>query len=526
MIGVVSKLEENKIFVQCLPTGPEVVDGLNEIEVQQEKWENIRYTINKSTRQLDSDVLGSFTQFPLRLAWAITIHKSQGLTFDKAIIDAGEAFAPGQVYVALSRCTNLDGMILKSRVKSSSLFNDKRIIEFSKQSASPHQLEEEIASAGKYYQQAVLISTFNFSTALNTWKELIDYLLEHNSSFNPETFSWVEALSGKLEGLQETATKFHLQLQFLFQQTGIPEENRALQERLTAASAYFSRETDTIIQAIKNSPVITDSRLHAKEFNESVREIAAELSVKKYLMEGFSTPFNLDHYHHQRKNFELPVFSVNAYAGAAQKGADHPNPELHQQLRKVRERICAKRDLPVYIVAGSNTIDEMARYLPHTLAELRKISGFGDVKIKQYGQQFLDVITAYCNDHNLTSLIMNKTGKKEPTKKPGISKMKRDTYRETFDLYKMGNPIPEIAKARSLTIGTIETHLLKFLLTGEIKIEELILPDKLEIIESAIQKQPGGSVTAIKQQLGSEVSFGEIRMVKAGLGFTSTNEME
>ena len=76
--------------------------------------------------------LGSFTQYPLRLAWAITIHKSQGLTFEKAIIDAGEAFAPGQVYVALSRCTNLDGMVLKSKIRPNSLFTDQRIVEFSR----------------------------------------------------------------------------------------------------------------------------------------------------------------------------------------------------------------------------------------------------------------------------------------------------------------------------------------------------------------------------------------------------------
>ena len=83
-----------------------------EIEVVKETWKNIRYSVNKNTRQLDEEVLGSFIQFPLRLAWAITIHKSQGLTFEKAIIDAEEAFAPGQVYVALSRCTSLSGMVL------------------------------------------------------------------------------------------------------------------------------------------------------------------------------------------------------------------------------------------------------------------------------------------------------------------------------------------------------------------------------------------------------------------------------
>ena len=170
----------------------------NEIEVSKEKWENIRYTLNKTTRQLDSDVLGSFTQYPLRLAWAITIHKSQGLTFEKAIIDAGEAFAPGQVYVALSRCTNLEGMVLQSRVQSSSLFSDTRIVEFSQRSASSDQLQQELAIAKKNYQQTVLISTaLIFQYAINSGKELLEYLLEHSSSFNPESFSWTEELIGK-----------------------------------------------------------------------------------------------------------------------------------------------------------------------------------------------------------------------------------------------------------------------------------------------------------------------------------------
>src|SRR5690606_14981979 len=119
-IEVITELKEDKITVQCK-------EEPSAIEVRPEKWENIRYTLNKTTRQLEEQMLGSFTQFPLRLAWAITIHKSQGLTFEKAIIDAGDAFAPGQVYMALSRCSNLDGMILKRRIKSNSLSVDPRI---------------------------------------------------------------------------------------------------------------------------------------------------------------------------------------------------------------------------------------------------------------------------------------------------------------------------------------------------------------------------------------------------------------
>ena len=91
--------------------------------LEKETWRSIRYLYNQEKDKIEEDELGSFKQYPIRLAWAITIHKSQGLTFEKAIIDAGASFAPGQVYVALSRCTTLDGIVLQSRIKSTKMFS-------------------------------------------------------------------------------------------------------------------------------------------------------------------------------------------------------------------------------------------------------------------------------------------------------------------------------------------------------------------------------------------------------------------
>lgn len=510
-IGTVARLDDEKIFVQC-------EDEPYEIEVQKEKWENIRYTLNKTTRKLDSDVLGSFTQFPLRLAWAITIHKSQGLTFEKAIIDAGEAFAAGQVYVALSRCTNLEGMILQSRVQQNRLFSDRRIVEFSQRSATSGQLELELVIAKKNYQQAILTATFDFTLSISTTKELMEYLVEHSTSFNIEAIPWTEELLLKLDTKQETATKFQAQLLWLFQQQESQEENKPLQERIIAAAKYFIAELNSLIQYITQSPAVTDSRLNAKEYNEALREVFAQLSMKKFILEGFGNRFDMEAFHRRKQKFVLPSFTVNAYAGAAQKRLDTPHPVLHQQLRKLRESICAKKDLPIYIVAGTNTIDEMARYLPQSLSELKKISGFGDVKIQQYGQQFLEVILQYTEENNLSSLIDKKSSKKEKKIKKDPPKRKTDTYAETFKLFKEGKDIPAIAKERNLATSTIEGHLAKFVSNGEIEVGELVSKEKKAVIESALKEYDGASISPVKLHLGNDISFGEIKLVMASLG--------
>ena len=147
--------------------------------------------MNARTRQLEEEVLGSFVQYPLRLAWAITIHKSQGLTFEKAIIDAGEAFAPGQVYVALSRCTALNGIVLQSRIQSNGLHTDNRIVQFSQNSYSENILKQELERSKKSYQLKILLNLFDYSQVIAEIKELQKYFKEHESSFNAEALAWL-----------------------------------------------------------------------------------------------------------------------------------------------------------------------------------------------------------------------------------------------------------------------------------------------------------------------------------------------
>lgn len=502
-IGVITEIDNEKIVVQC---------ENDDIEVKKEKWENIRYIINNSTRQLEEHVLGSFVQYPLRLAWAITIHKSQGLTFEKAIIDAGDAFAPGQVYVALSRCTTLDGIVLQSRIKSNGFFTDERIVRFSKNISSADLLQQELKESRRNYQLMVLLSLFDYRGTIGEISELKNYLLLHKASFNESTAEWIAEIFDKSNELHATAEKFQAQLKKLFVMEEAPESNVVLNERIKAGIIYFMNEQNKLIELIQKSPVVTDSRGHAKEFNESLKEIFTQLSRNRYMLDGFFGKFEIEIYHRRKKHFTAPAFSINAYAGVAKQQTESPQPLLHQKLRKIRDAICSQRDLPIYIVAGTNTLDEMSRYLPQSLEELRKITGFGDAKIEKYGQQFLDVILEYSKENKLVTHIHEKIPKRE-------RKAKIDTKAKSFRLYKEGKRVDEIAKERNLTQSTIEGHLAHYVSIGEIDIKELVSPEKIRSIEAAAKSFNGTSITPIKEKLGSSISFSEIKLVLAWLDY-------
>lgn len=506
-IGIVEKIEDDNIFVLC--------DGEQfPIEVKKEKWKNIQYALDKKTNKIEENEIGSFTQFPLRLAWAITIHKSQGLTFEKAIIDAGNAFAPGQVYVALSRCTKLEGIILHSKIMSSGLKSDSRIDVFSSNQKTTSAQMFALADAKKDYEQTILLNLFDFTNIDNSYNSTIKILTENSNSFKQDAVEQFKNIDVEIKSLIDIAVKFKTQLSQLFVSKNEPNAESYLQTRIIAAANYLKKAIENIKSKIEKTTLETDSRNISSELNKSMGLFHKEICLKIFLLDGVEKGFEISSYLEHKRKFTKPIFTFNSYAGTSTfESSTISHPALYKRLRKKRDDICAQKNTPIYLVASSNTLEEMVSYLPQSENELNKIKGFGPIKTKQYGNQFLEIIREYCEENGLTSVLNLKEKKAVVEKK---KKDKPDTKKLSFDLFKTGKNIEEIAFERNLTTGTIETHLIYFIENNQIELSEILSEEKIDIISSAANKVENKNSKSIKDLVPEHISYGEIRMVLAG----------
>lgn len=506
-IGVVRSLDDDEIMVEC--------DGIN-ILVLPETWENNRYVLNRSDGKLEQETLGTFTQFPLRLAWAITIHKSQGLTFDKVMIDAGAAFSSGQVYVALSRCTSLDGIVLLSKIHSEAIYSNPNVIKGHNALTHKGSLAERFAGARQIFTMQLLEEIFSFHEIASVIELLHSKINENKEKLNKEALEWIKNLGTTFSTDKTNGIKFIRKIGDLMREESVVEKNEVLQRRINDAATHFHPRFTALQNSVQNHPLITEHKEVATILNEFLSQLILSLHLENYFLEYCKQPFSVTTFLQHKLKYAQPRFHITCYAtGKVQAVSDVPNGLLYEELKRWRNDVCDKTGLPIYIVANQATLKEIATYLPLTKKDLLLISGFGKAKVDKYGVEIISFVENHCRTYDIETNMAAKSANPKKERKVRSADSVTDTKTVTFNLFNEGHSVTGIASKRNLSQSTIESHLAWFVGTGEIDINKMVSPEKQLLIRSAITIHGTASHKILKDNLPENITYGEIRMVLA-----------
>jgi len=427
-IGVVHHIEMDVIEI-------ELPDEQTVISVSPYTWENVKYKLNEATNEIAENVAGSFVQYPIKLAWAITVHKSQGLTFDKAIIDIGDAFAPGQAYVALSRLCSLKGLVLTSHLRETGLQQDPNIHYFSSTKQPSDVLNQQISFESYDFIRTYLLAAFDLNLVRYYIKEHVQTFNKGEKSTKQHYDDWTMELYRDFQKITATADIFINQLKNLF---AIQTEHTLfnVSKRVAAALKYFN-------------PLVKDISDKLLMHIEAIKD---EKQIKTYLTELLE--------------LEILVYE--------QLKKMHKSKALLQAMIDGKE--FSKADTDVLLNASERD------------KQLQKAIQLKGVALK------------------VKSAVEKK--KKEP---------KVDTKLVSFELYEQGKSLAEIAKERGFSVTTIEGHLAYYVSTQQIDVSKLVKPNKIRNISDAVESQKTKSMATIRDFLGKDYSFGEIKLVLASL---------
>lgn len=475
MLGTVEAITEKGFSVRPNDT-PDAV-----IEVHPETWTNARYELDPKTNEIKEVVDGTFTQYPVKTAWAITIHKSQGLTFDHAVIDVSGSFAHGQTYVALSRCRTLEGLVLTAPIPMRAIIADEYVNAYSNEVRSKVLTQCQFEQMEYDYVLQLLTEAFTFTRIRASLSSILRVFEEFLSGTYPETTQRYADCLGRFDlEVVNVSGRFHQQYQRMLQEQG-GVEGELLQERIRKGAGYFYDKLKELSEFVQQQRVTIDNAVAKKRMSTALGELTDCSYVQRNLMafmreEGFSLkPFMA-----KRTELLLEVdnpaqakrrkLTAEPVVEATQAAADGPtevrNPKLYAILQQWRRNKMQQLQVPAYTIMHNKALIALANNAPKSLEELFQVPYVGKVTLQKYGAELMELLGIKADGPaDLTNLT--------PTGRP------RREYKETTDelslrLYREGRTPEEVAQIRDLTLSTIKNHLLKHVLSGEVDFYDIV----------------------------------------------------